>query len=601
MTTSPASPGRTSAEALERYLGDPFDPRTPLSFARAVELDEREAFPEDALAALDRFGLPACYVPARLGGRLTSMPEFLSQIRVVARRDYTAAVAHVKTYLGAVSVWLSGSAAQQRRLSEVIANRELVALALTERDHGADVLANEVEAVEVEGGYLLSGEKWLINNATRATTLCVQARTSSAGGPRGYSMFLGEKRELDPASYQHLPKIRTHGIRGADISGIRFARCFVARHAVVGAPGAGLETVLRGFQITRTLIAGLSLGAADTALRLTGQFARGRALYGGPIAAIPHVRGQLAGAFADLLACECVATSAARALHGAPAQMSVWSAVVKYVVPVTAEAIVRDLAVVLGARHYLREEHAHGIFQKLMRDNAIASLFDGSTVVNLHAIIQQLGHLARTRARDEAPMSVPSSVPSSSSPERRARLAIAFDRRRALPDFEPARLELTSRGSDDLLGGLAEAADAIRRGSDALDAEIRELLTGYADELVARTARLDQRVAARSASYGPARHLAADWFELARHHCVLAAGAACLQTWLHNRDGGSRFLASGHWLALALYRLLRTLPSDPPAPPPGAIDVCFDELMTLIDDNQLLSLAPFPLAGEPAR
>jgi hypothetical protein len=324
-------------------------------------------------------------------------------------------------------------------------------------------------------------------------------------------------------------------------------------------------------------------------LRVTSQFARTRTLYGAPIAAIPLVRRQLAGAFADLLACECVAASAARALHVVPAQMSVWSAIVKYVVPVTAEAIIRDLAVVLGARHYLRAEHAHGIFQKVMRDNAIASLFDGSTMVNLHAIIQQLGQLARARGR--------------TSPDRGARLGVVFDHRRALPAFDSTQLALTNRGHDDLLGGLADAAAALRRlpPDAALEAATWQLLTGYADALAAKAATLDQRIVGREPSYGAARQQSADWFDLAREYSVLAAGAACLQTWLHSRDGARPFVASGHWLALALHRLLQTLPSDLPAPPPGHTDRCFDELMTLIDHNQLLSLVPFPLAGGPGR
>lgn len=35
-----------------------------------------------------------------------------------------------------------------------------------------------------------------------------------------------------------------------------------------------METVLKGFQITHTLCAGLSLGAGDRALRLAVEFAR---------------------------------------------------------------------------------------------------------------------------------------------------------------------------------------------------------------------------------------------------------------------------------------------------------------------------------------
>ena len=52
----------------------------------------------------------------------------------------------------------------------------------------------------------LDGEKWLINNATRGQLMCVLARTDPAGGPRGFSLFLVDKRELADGSFRCLPK-----------------------------------------------------------------------------------------------------------------------------------------------------------------------------------------------------------------------------------------------------------------------------------------------------------------------------------------------------------------------------------------------------------
>ena len=286
------------AEALERFLGDPLE-----SFRRAVELDERDEYPSEACALLDQWRFYDYYVPIELGGRLESFEEFASLIRVVARRDITVAVAHVKTYLGAVSVWLGGSDEQKRRLAETIRAGQQIALALTERTHGAAVLSSETEAIPVEGGYLLSGEKWLINNATRSTALTVFARTAKTGGPRGFSMFLVEKDQLAPSSYSHLPRVKTHGIRGADISGICFDDAAIPARALIGEPGLGLELVLKGFQITRCIVPALSLGAADTALRTTLSFALQRKLYGATIFTIPHTRQTLVDAFIDLLIC----------------------------------------------------------------------------------------------------------------------------------------------------------------------------------------------------------------------------------------------------------------------------------------------------------
>src|SRR5262249_25821936 len=155
------------AEALERCLGDPLDPARPFSFHRSVELDELEEYPEAAFEEIERWGFHEQYVPERYGGRFRSFEELFALLRAIARRDVTVVVAHAKTYLGAVGVWSMGSEQQKEKLAQIIKARGQVAFALTEKDHGSDLLASEVTATKVEGGYVLSGEKWLISNARR--------------------------------------------------------------------------------------------------------------------------------------------------------------------------------------------------------------------------------------------------------------------------------------------------------------------------------------------------------------------------------------------------------------------------------------------------
>src|SRR5207249_2562508 len=102
----------------------------------------------------------------------------------------------------------------------------------------------------------------------------------------------------------------------------------------------------------------------DTALRIALDFALWRRLYGARVWDIPHARATLAHAFVDLLVADCVATACARAVQAAPEQLSLFSAVAKSFVPALIEGAIRDLSIVLGARHYLREGFAAGAFEK---------------------------------------------------------------------------------------------------------------------------------------------------------------------------------------------------------------------------------------------
>src|SRR5262249_43938953 len=135
---------RAVADSLDRHLGDPADPTNPFSFERCVALDEAERYPQAMCDLLEAWGRHHFYAPAEYGGRLRDYDEVLAVLRAVARRDLTVAIAHAKTYLGSVAVWVAGSEAQRRGLAAQILHGEQIALALTEPAHGADLLSSEV-------------------------------------------------------------------------------------------------------------------------------------------------------------------------------------------------------------------------------------------------------------------------------------------------------------------------------------------------------------------------------------------------------------------------------------------------------------------------
>lgn len=583
-----------TVEALERYLGSPLDPLNVLSFKRAVELDECDEYPEEACALLNMWGFYDYYIPVAHGGKLASFEQLSGLIRVITRRDFTVAVAHVKTYLGAVAVWLAGNVKQCNRLARLIKRGEQVSLALTERAHGSDILSSETIVGGEAGGYLLTGEKWLINNATRCAALTVFAKIGEAAGPRGFSTFLVEKSRLDPSSYAHHPKIKTHGIRGADISGINFKQCRLGPDALLGAPGSALEVMLKGFQITRVIVTALSLGAADTALRTTMRFALSRRLNGSLVFDIPLTLRTMVDAYVRLLICECTSIAAMRGLHVLTEQMSVWSAVTKYFVPKTVEKIIGTLAVVLGARHYLREGHDWGIFQKMLRDQAIAGLFDGNTLVNLNVIAQQLRSLAEHGSRRDA----------DGMEEADQRLEALFSLGAALPAFETERQELFNRGCDDILQGVKSVVVRLDSlvGSTKLDDGVLENIKRLAGELDQEIEQLSATILRAPITSGNTFNQSPDSFEQAERHCTLHAAVACLHMWLYNLDLLGGFFATGTWLVLALETCLRDLqPRRESSLPFTYTESVSQELVRQFQDDQLFSILPLQLASlEPS-
>ncbi|MGW3953150.1 acyl-CoA dehydrogenase family protein [Streptomyces sp. NPDC004752] len=512
------------AEEFDRFLGDPGDPDEVFSYARCAELDDNEEFPADICRRFEEWGLPDQYVPVEHGGRLRDYEQVLQLVRAVARRDLTCAIGHGKTYLGGVCVWVAGSAAQGARLGADIMAGVPVSLGLTERAHGSDLLAGEVHTdatADTADHWLVSGEKWLINNATRGSVLSLLTRTRPDGGPRGFSVLLVDKRELDEAGYRHLPKIRTHGIRGADISGIAFDGARVPRTALVGAEGAGLEIVLKALQLTRTMCAALSLGAGDHGLRLGLDFAEERELYGRRLIDLPQARHVLTGAAADVLLHEAVALVAARAVQSQTAELGVTSAVTKYLLPTGTDQILADLTGLLGARAFLKGVHADGRFAKLQRDHRIVGLFDGNTLVNLNSLINQFRSLVRGFRRGTGDT---------------AGGATACDLGAPLPPLDPTKLSLVARHGSGLMAGLAASVEEITRRAG------HDPALGPVAEAARRLLAVTTAVHTEMEEYqGALTEVPPAAFEVARRYTLCWAGAACLGLWTHSAD---RFLGA---------------------------------------------------------
>ncbi|MFE9650128.1 acyl-CoA dehydrogenase family protein [Streptomyces sp. NPDC006365] len=536
--------------------GGPFDP------VLLNAHDEAEAFPAEACAALDQWGLPSYYVPISFGGRLARLDEMHALLRTVASRDLTVAVAHGKTFLGAASVWVSGDSDTAVRLARHIMAGEAVAWGLTEPGGGSDLLAGSLTATRQGSGWRLSGRKWPVNNASRGRFVTVLARTDPKGGPRGFSVFLVDKSATAPGAVRPLPKMPTHGIRGADISGVEFRDADVPGHALVGAVGGGLELVLKALQLTRIACVALSLGAGDHALGLARGFLLERRLHGRALAELPHARVTAGQAVARLLLAEVVSYTAARAVHEIPEELSVVSAVTKAFAPTLVQGQLRLVAELLGARSFLTEVEGYGGFAKVERDHQIVSIFDGSTWVNRSALASSLP-LLRPGRRLVSTARRPVSEWLSDEAD--------------LAPLDPLRLGVMAR-DDSILSSLGDlvarlAADP-SGGADRLAAE---LLDAY-NELTERITRL------RPTAGPPDTHT----MRLAERYEWCFAGAAAIALWIANPQYHDRGMwREGTWLRGCLALVLNGLGLRTPE-----ANRVFDELCDhlLSDEGAYISL-----------
>ncbi|MFC4050202.1 acyl-CoA dehydrogenase family protein [Actinomadura syzygii] len=536
------SPAHRIAADLDGYLGDPMDEAAgPFSYKAIVEAEERDEIPPGAVDAVRAWGFPKYLVPSVLGGRLSTLEELFLVTRGISRRSVTVAVMYGSGLLAVNPVWLWGDERQRRTVADGVLVGDLACFGVSEADHGSDVMASESEA-EFDGDELvLTGTKWPVGNATRGRFVTTYART----GARDFSLILVDKRELDPKVWSTLPPVRTVGLRGHDLSGVVFVGARVPVDRVIGRRGSGLVQTLKTLQITRTAIAALSVGTMDAVVRIGMEYARSRTLYGADIYQIPVIRDHLVKAHLDLLIAECTTLPVARTLTVAPGRLSLWSSIVKYFVPVMGEEVVASIGTVLAARGYLREGVAHGVFQKLQRDHAIASIFEGTTHVNLANVAAQLPFLVR---------------PPEETGKEDALLTDLFCWTRTPPAWSPdgRLLQLTNEGRDEIGQRFEEISEELLAAANAhaapgVAAELKDLMSTIGGLRV----RLEEGI---RADEGDTTSVAA--LGRAKRYCELHAMMSCVLTWLHNRHEFGGPFAAGQWLVLCLQRLLQRSQPD---------------------------------------
>ncbi|NJL53025.1 MAG: acyl-CoA dehydrogenase, partial [Hydrococcus sp. SU_1_0] len=251
--------------------------------------------------------------------------------------------------------------------------------------------------------------------------------------------------------------------------------------------------------------------------------------------------------------------------------------VVKYFVTTQLETTINNIYPVLGSRFYMREEHDFGMFQKILRDNSIISMFDGSTVVNLHALMLQFRQLTKQRRRRQL-----ENIKAIAS-----RLEQIFSLSTPAPNFDGTQLELFGRGMDDPLQGLEISLRKLEElpQNTKINSELVSKLINLGNLVLEELDAHDEAIANSKFEFG--HEQSPEMFEIAKKYCTLHAAACCLHMWLYNRDFLGEFFAKGEWLVLSLHRLLRTIRPLPYTISELMLENVAQELVKLHQENKL--------------
>lgn len=364
---------------------------------RAAEIDRTAEYPQDMFDLLRELGLFALPFPERYGGS-NSMVSSCLAIEELGRVCYNTAYLLLLQWVPFGAILAGGTEEQRDRFLPGLAAGELRgAISSTEPQSGSDVAGIKSRAVEVSGGYKLTGSKIWCTNSSEADFILVAARTEGKEEPGkgkakgSIGLFIVER---GTKGFEVGRKEDKMGARGVPACSLFFDDAFVPSKNVLGEADKGFKLVMETFNKSRPLIGARGVGLAQGATDLASEFVMNRQAFGKKISDFQGVRWMLADmAMQTEAARNMVYKAAAMVDAGIPLdQLASIAAMSKCFATDTAMKVATDAVQLFGAAGISNEYPINRYF----RDAKVLQIIEGTNQIQRNIIADQLlGRAAR--------------------------------------------------------------------------------------------------------------------------------------------------------------------------------------------------------------
>ncbi len=306
--SAPSSPGGNPSPVLP--LDEPYaDIRAlvhricadfPGSYWR--DLDAREAYPTEFVAALTRAGFLASLIPEEYGGLGLPLGAASAILEEIHASGCNAGACHAQMYIMG-TLLRHGSAEQKRRyLPEIAAGRlRLQAFGVTEPTSGTDTTKLKTRA-EKKGNdrYVVTGQKVWTSRALHSDLMLLLARTTPLAEVKkksdGLSVFLVDIRQSLGKGLEIRP---LKAMVNHNATEVFFDQLEVPAENLIGEEGRGFRYILDGMNAERVLVASEALGDGRWFIAKASEYARQRVVFDRPIGVNQGIQFPIARAYAE--------------------------------------------------------------------------------------------------------------------------------------------------------------------------------------------------------------------------------------------------------------------------------------------------------------
>ena len=261
---------------------------------------EKAAFPQQIIPALCELNIFGMTLPEEYGGSAASYIAYGLTCQELERGDSgLRSFVSVQSSLCMQAIYQYGSEEQKKFFLPKMAKGEILGcFGLTEANSGSDPASMKTTAKKVNNGWLLSGTKLWITNATLSNLAIVWANTKD--GIRGFMVEKNFKGFSSNAIHHKL------SMRASDTGELVFNDCFVPDSHYLEKSDCGIKAPLSCLTQARYGIAWGVVGVAEACFSLTQEYILARKQFHKPLGAFQLVQKDLVDMFSEIVKMQCL-------------------------------------------------------------------------------------------------------------------------------------------------------------------------------------------------------------------------------------------------------------------------------------------------------
>jgi alkylation response protein AidB-like acyl-CoA dehydrogenase len=276
-----------------------------------------------------------------------------------------------------------GSDEQKREILGGIAAGSVEAIAMTEPEAGSDVGALITSAEQVDGGFVLNGQKVFISNAHIADHVLIVCRTTKGDSKHQGLSMIWVPRETEG---MEIVPIKTMG--GEETNTLYLTDVEAPADALLGEVDQAWTQLMAGLNVERLILAATMLGIAQRAFDDALGYVKERKQFGRPIGSFQALQHRLSDMATEIEAARLMTRWVATLTDEDPGRMLPREAsMVKLYVTEVAKRVAVEGMQLMGGYGYSSEYD----MERLVRTTMVSTIYGGTSEIQRTIIAKTLG------------------------------------------------------------------------------------------------------------------------------------------------------------------------------------------------------------------